>query len=264
MALTAEQHAKRADKIGASFAPMLMAGDSDAIRSEWQRLVGDPSYEPKDLSNVWPVQFGSYIEPFALDWEERKNGHALTRRGEHVTHPKLPYLGCTLDAYREHDSTVIDCKAPGAHRKLDDVVAHYTPQMIVQRSCLQADHAALLIVHGGAEPREYPIEIDPDYEKLVFERLKDFWWHVENLICPVEMPAVAAPVVAAKIYQMDDKPDWKAQAERWHQAVGAAQIAKEAEKALKLMCPPDAVKCIGAGVVITRDRAGRLSLREAK
>lgn len=264
MALTAEQHAKRADKIGASFAPALMAGDADAIRREWQRLVGDPAHEEKDLSDVWAVQFGSYVESFALDWEECKNGYKLTRRGEHVPHPKFSYLGCTLDAYRAHDSTVIDVKAPGAHRKLDDVISHYTPQMIVQRSCVGAEKASLLIVHGGAEPREYPIEIDPDYEKMVFHRLAWFWSFVERLVCPVEIPAIAAPVLAAKIYQMDDNADWKREAQRWQQALGAAQIVKEAEKNLKLMCPQDAVKCIGHGVVITRDRAGRLALREAK
>lgn len=262
MALTAEQHAKRADKIGASFAPMLMAGDTDAIRREWQRLVGDPAHEEKDLSGVWPVQFGSYIEAFALDWEERKSGHALTRRGEHVTHPTLPYLGCTLDAYREHDSTVIDCKAPGAHRKLDDVVAHYTPQMIVQRSCMEANHAALLIVHGGAEPREYPIEIDPEYETLVFERLKEFWWHVENLICPVEIPSAPAPVIELKQYDMSDNAEWRREAEKYLQSVGASQMAADAAKHLKRLMPADAAKASGFGVIAVRNRAGAISLRE--
>ena len=263
MALTAEQHAKRADKIGASFAPMLMAGNTDAIRREWQRLVGDPAYEAEDFSNNWLVAFGSFVEPFVLDWHARKTGHELTRRGESVTHPKLPYLACTLDAYREHDRTTIDCKTRIAFQKVEDVVSHYTPQMIVQRSCMQADRASLLIVHGGAEPREYPIEIDREYETMVFARLEWFWDCVERLVCPVEIPAIAAPVVAEKIYQMTDAA-WKQQADRWLQALGAAQIVKEAEKNLKLMCPQDAVKCIGSGVVITRDRANRLTLKEAK
>src|SRR6185312_16696207 len=130
MALSPEQMAARDGKITASFLPYLMAGDSDRIMREWMRLVEHPDYAPEDLSGAWPVQFGSYIETFALDWHERHTGCALTRRGEVVTHPRLPHVACTLDAWRAGDNAVIDCKALGAYRKLDEACAFYLPQMV--------------------------------------------------------------------------------------------------------------------------------------
>jgi hypothetical protein len=54
---------------------------------------------------------------------------------------------------------------------------------------------------------------------------------------------------------------WLRSAEIWIQSYQAAQTAKEQEKVLKAMMPEDAKKCFGYGVRITRDRAGRLSLR---
>jgi len=264
MSLTKKQLEAREGKITASFLPALMSGDSAKILNEWRRVVGDPGYVAEDLSDSWPVHFGSLIEPYALDWHQRKTNLPLTRRGEVVDHPDRPYFCCTLDAYREADHTVIDCKAPGQWRKIDEVVAYYTPQMIAQAACVGAAKAALLIVHGGSEPAEYPVEWTPEYEVEVWRRVDNFHAHVESLTPPVELPAVAAPVKRLKIVDMTDSSEWAAQAGRWLQAYGAAQTARDAEKELKALVPADAVKAFGAGIEITRNRAGSLSLRESK
>jgi hypothetical protein len=50
-------------------------------------------------------------------------------------------------------------------------------------------------------------------------------------------------------------------AEKWIGTRRSAEICKDAEKTMKALVPPDAKKCYGGGVRITRDRAGRLSLR---
>src|SRR6185437_8157340 len=86
--LSPAQLQARDGKITASFLPKLMAGDNAAILNEWRRVVGDPGWDPQNLDDSWPVQFGSYIEPFALDWHERKTGAFLSRRGEVVTCPE--------------------------------------------------------------------------------------------------------------------------------------------------------------------------------
>jgi predicted phage-related endonuclease len=263
MALTAAQHKARENKVTASFAPKLMSGDEAAILNEWRGLVGDPAYQPLDLSDAWAPMFGSYIEPFALDWHQRKTARPITRRGESVTHPSRPYVAATLDGYRPDDATVIDCKAPGAYRKLDDVTAYYTAQMIVQRRCVDADSAALLIVHGGAEPVEVPITWDADYEAELWRRVDAFWQCVLDLRPPFSVPPAPPPVRAERVYDMNSSNSWAVQAAAWLATYPAKREADAAEKALKALVPDDAAKCHGARVVITRNRAGSLSLREA-
>jgi predicted phage-related endonuclease len=263
MALTAAQIAARDGKVTASFAPKLMTGDQAAIINEWRGLVGDPAYQPLDLSDVWAPMFGSYIESFALDWHQRKTNRTITRRGDSVVHPSRPYVAATLDGFRCDDATVIDCKAPGAYRKIDDVVSYYTAQMIVQRRCVGADNAALLIVHGGAEPVEVPITWDTDYEAELWRRVDAFWQCVLDLRPPFSVPPAAPPVVATRIYDLSTSNSWCDSAASWLANAPAKKLAIIAEAMLKELVPADAAKCHGAGVVVTRNRAGSLSLKEA-
>jgi len=250
----------RDTRVGASFLPALMAGKSDQILQEWQRLTGDPAYEPPNFDNNWPVQLGRYLEPMVLDWHERKHG-PLTRRGEWVPHPHRPWLGCTLDGYRETDKTVLDAKVVGQWRRMEEVIAYYTPQVIVQRDCVGAENASLLIVHGGSEPVECPVTWTADYEAEVWERLDAFWDCVLSLTPPggfVEKIATPAPV---KTVDMSGLNSWTAQAATWLSTIQAKKDCEASEKELKALVPADAARCYGAGVEIKRNKVGHLSVR---
>lgn len=260
--LSPAQLQARDGKITASFLPALMAGDEKRILNEWRRVVGDPAWESENLDDSWPVQLGTYLEPFALDWHERKTGNDLTRRGEVVVHPGREYVCCTLDAYRQSDASVIDCKVIGQWRKLDDAIAHYVPQMVIQRACVEAHNAALLIVHGGAEPEEHPVTWDGDYERLVWQRVDEFWTSVETLTPPSAMPAVAAPVKAEKVYDLTGNNEWASEAVTWLNTRQAAKDFTAAEKAIKKLVPADAAKAAGHGITVSRNKAGSLSIKE--
>ncbi len=271
MALTALQLQQREGRVTASFMPALMAGDAAKVLNEWRRLVGDPDYAPEDLSDSWPVNFGSYIEPFALDWLERKSGQALSRRGEVVFHPQRPFVCATLDSYRAADATVIDCKAPGQWRKLDDVLTAYVAQMACQRACVGAEKASLLVVHGGSEPVEYPIEIPADYEAVLWERVDAFWHCVENLIPPVALPAIAAPVPPEKwrtvdLDAADGLPNWADEMRReitlWRATAAYAKTNARATKAVKDLLPDDVGLVACAGVKVSRAKNSAISVRE--
>lgn len=254
--LTVEQQRLRDGRITASFVPALMAGKEDVILREWQRLVGDPAYEPEDLSASWPVQFGSYIEAFALDWHQTRTDRALTRRGEVVVHPDFPDVSCTLDAYRSADMTVIDCKAIGMWRKLDDALPYYLPQMVVQRACVGAERASLLVVHGGSEPAEHPCEWDAEYERQVWDRIAWFRSCVESLTPPVAIAPVAPPVAAVRIVDMATSNAWAEWARTWLDTREPAKRFKSAEAEIKALVPPDAKKAHGHGVRCERTGSG--------
>jgi len=262
MALSATQHAARENKIGASFAPYLLAGDADKILQEWKRLVGAPDYEAENLEDVWAVQLGSYLESFALDWHQRRTGRVLTRRGESVPHPVRSYVAATLDCFREDDRCVIDCKVIGGWRRIDDACAFYTPQMIVQAGCVEAQAAALLIVHGGAEPAEYPITWDADYEAEVWRRIDNFYRAVCDLAPPVEMPAIAAPVPAVREADLSRSNAWVSAATEWLGNRAAAKTFSAAEKSLKALVEPDVKRAFGGGIEAIKNKAGAISIRE--
>lgn len=261
--LTDEQWAKRDGHITASFAPYLMAGDEKRMVSEWMRLVEHPDYVRPDLSREWAPSFGSYIEGFCLDWHQAKTGQELTRRGEWVEHPQYSYVGCTLDSYRDADKCVIDCKVLNRWSNLDEQRAFYTPQLLVQCRSVRAQLASLLIVYGGEEPQEYPAGWDQEYERQVWERVQWFWERVESLQPPCALPVVKGSVPAVKAYDMmatSKANAWSAHAGRWVESRDAAGIFADAAKEIKGLVPPDAVKAYGAGIQVSRSKAGALTI----
>jgi len=258
--LTLKQKAQRG-VITASFLPYLLAGDTDKILQHWRIAVGDLDVEEEDLSTNWPVQFGAYVEPFALDWHQRKTGHPLTGRGHVMTHPQRPWLTCTLDAFRAADNTVIDVKVLGGYRRLDEAIAFYTPQMVAQKSCSEATHAALLIVHGGAEPQEHPVEWTSDYELVLWLRVEEYYRNILNLVPPSPLPSIVAPVKPIKTYDMTGDNRWADAAGRWFDNAVAARDFEDAKDTLKKLTPEDAVRASGHGVTVSRAKNGHLSVK---
>ncbi|KAF0138657.1 MAG: hypothetical protein FD153_1184 [Rhodospirillaceae bacterium] len=91
------QRRARDGKLTASRVGVLMNGDEAAIYALWREMIGAPDYKPEDLSDVWAVQLGSCTESLNLDWYERRTGRSVTRRGDVVVHPTLPWAAATLD-----------------------------------------------------------------------------------------------------------------------------------------------------------------------
>ena len=260
----------RAGKITGSFANWLMAGVAPKILNEWYKLTGDPRYVPEDFSTDWGVQFGIFIERFALNWQERRKQLELSRRGEFVVHPTLPYVGCTLDAYRSADNTVVDCKAIHATADIDKAIAHYTPQMCVQRACVGADYAALLIVHGGGEPFEVNVPMDPEYEQRVFERIDQFWCCVQNRVPPVEIieaPPLTPPEQWRDINLDTDGAnynwagDMAMHLRTWADSHIAAKVNETARDEIKRLLPEDCRKLRFEAFTVSRNRARAVSIK---
>ena len=262
MALTAEQHRLRQDKLTASQVAALMTGDAEKILNLWKLHVGDPSYVEPDLSGVWPVRLGEATEALNLEWYSRKYG-AISRVGEVVT-GNPDWMACTLDAWDTQRGCPVEGKHVGGREPLEIITARYAPQTTWQMMVTKAKECALSVIMGANEPIVEYLPFDAAYGAELMKRAEQFMACVESLTPPVSLPAVAAPVVAAKIYDMQGNNVWGNYAAAWLGSKEAAQKNKDAEKELKLLVPADGAKAMGHGVTISRNRAGSLALREDK
>lgn len=261
MSLTPAQLAAREGRLTASQVACLMTGDEAKILNLWRGLVGDPAYVEDDLSDVWAVNLGSVTETLSLDWYERKHA-PVTRRGEVVVHPTVDWAACTLDGWDDSLPGPVECKHVGGFEPRATVIQRYMPQIHWQMVCTASRRAAISIIEGAREPVVEIVEWDEGYAAEIWNRAAAFWRCVETLTPPVALPAVAAPVKAEKVVDMATSNEWGDAAGTWLADAPAAKRAAKAEKALKALVPADAARCHGHGVQITRDRAGRLSVKE--
>lgn len=259
--LSPAQIEARDGKLTASRVACLMTGDEAEIMNLWLELVGDPAWEREDLSGVWAVQLGSHTEALNLDWHEKKTGKKVIRRGEVVVHPELEWAACTLDGWVE-EGYCVEAKHVGGREPINVIIDRYQPQLQWTMFVTGARKAAISIIMGASEPIVEYIDRDDQYIEEMVKRAKAFMHHVWNLTPPVALPSVASPVRPEKTYDMQGSNAWAADAVTWLSTKQARKDCEAAEKSLKGLVPADAVRCHGYGVVITRDRAGRLSLRE--
>jgi len=259
--LSPEQVKARAGRFGASDVGVLMRGETGPILELWKEKTGHPEHVPLDLSGVWAVQLGNATEQLNLTWAERKYGPVL-RRGQNVIAFDPEWAACTLDGWLEDHKVPIECKHVGGREPYEVVVERYQPQLQWIMFVTDAREIAFSVIIGANEPVIEFIPADPEYIGELVLRATQFWRHVQDKTPPVDVPTVPPPALIKKTYDMSSHPAWPASAASWLQSYGAVEIAKHHEKILKALMPDDAKVCHGCGVRITRDRAGRLSLRE--
>jgi predicted phage-related endonuclease len=259
--LSLDQIAARKGKLTASRIACLMNGDAVAILRLYQEFIGEA--EPEDLSHVWPIRLGECTETLQLDWYEERNG-TVSRRGEVVTDHNLPWAAATLDGWIDALNCPIECKHVGGREPFEVVVERYQPQMQWQMLVTGANECALSVIMGANEPIVEFIPFAPEYADEMVKRGTQFMKFVAQRTPPVALDPVPAPVDASKVYDMTGSNEWASSAADWLTNVNAADACRMAEKIIKAMVPADAKKCEGHGIRVTRDRAGRLSLRAAQ
>jgi hypothetical protein len=163
-----------------------------------------------------------------------------------------------------------EVKVTGAWRRLDEVVAYYTPQVIAQMRCRQASRGALLIVHGGSEPSEIPIVPDSSYEQVLWERMAAFELCVQTLTPPAPLARIVPPEQWRTIdlaSLAEPWPNWAHELafdlERWRDVRPLAQEFEEITDHIKSLLPDDVGRFTCAGVTIRRNRRGALTIKDA-
>jgi hypothetical protein len=261
MALTAQQIEARTGKLTASRVACLMTADETKIMDLWREMTGDPTFQPEDLSGVWPVQLGVATEALNLAWFERKHG-AVVRQGEVAVDLFHEWAAATLDGWSVQYGCPVECKHVGGREPLERIIERYEPQMQWQMLVTSAEQCALSVIMGADEPVIEFVPHDADYARELLSRAQQFMECVWSRTAPVALPAVAAPVRPTKTYDMTGSNSWASHAATWIETYAAKQAATAAEKEIKLLVPDDAVLCHGHGVSVKRDKAGRLSLRQ--
>lgn len=260
MTLTAEQIKAREGKLTASRVAVLMNGDAAGILQLYQEMIGEN--EPENLDHIWAVRLGSLTESLNLDWFEMKGGR-LSQRGIVVVHKKFPWAAATLDAWSDELNCPVETKHVGGREPLEVIIDRYQPQMQWQMEVTGAEQCALSVIMGAREPVVEFIERDAAYASEMLARGSQFMDFVRRRQPPVVLPAVPPPCDPTKIIDMTGSNQWADRAHEWLTTKGAAETCKTAEKVLKALVPENAKRCHGHSIQITRDRAGRLSLREA-
>ncbi len=259
MMLSPQQIEARKGRLTASRISALVSGDRDKIMRLWREMLGMEVEE--DLSRVWAVQRGAATEELNLRWYAMKNG-PISRQGEVVDHPVHDWAACTLDAWINDLACPLEAKDVGGQEPLEIIIDRYQPQMTWTMECTGAVQCAISVIMGAREPVVEFIEYDAEYAAELVRRGEMFMACVRERREPVALEVLAAPAIVDTVYEMTTSNAWMSYAIEWLDSKEAASRNKDAEKLLKNLVPSDAKKCFGGGVRITRDRAGRLSLRE--
>lgn len=260
MSLSLEQRAARRGKMTASRVAVLMTADAEGIMRLYQEMIGELLEE--DLSNVWAVQLGAATESLNLDWYAKKFRHAVTRRGEVWTNDVLDWMAATLDGWDADDRHPIECKHVGGFEPLEVLVDRYQPQCQWQMLVTGALQCALSVIMGAREPIVEFIKADPDYQQEMLDRADYFMMCVALRQPPVKIAEpVEPPGEPDAVIDMRGNNAWTDYAMSFMENEDAADRYEEAKKGLKGLVPENAKRCFGAGIRVTRDRAGRLHIR---
>ena len=259
--LTDAQIAARRGRLTGSRIRCLMVADAVGIMRLYREMIGEEQEE--DLSRVWPVQLGIATEHLNLTWYEMRN-NPVSRRGEVVIHPAHDWAAVTLDGWDEVLNCPVETKHTGGREPLEVVVDRYPPQRQGPMECTGPSQGAISVIRGASPPIVEYIERGADSAAEMVRRGHQFMQCVWARRLPVALDPAPAPIIADKTYDMSGSNTWADQAAEWLETIEAADRNEQAEKILKSIVPPDARKAHGAGCQITRDRAGRLSLRIAQ
>ena len=268
MVLSAEQLALKAFKLSASMLPILMHGDAASISRLYCEEIGEIEREPANYA----MQLGSMIEPFILDYQQRKTEQPITRRGEVVDHPTIPEFCCTLDGYRSFDDAVIETKFLAPFRNKEEFVSYYYPQVLAQMRCTNAARGILLAARGTSEPEEYDITPKPGddnatlYEMAMWARVEEFRLCLRTFTPPFPMPRVVPPELWRVVdLSKEPMPNWGyallPTLRLFEETRDAAEIHDQAGKDARSLVPDDVSIVLAGEHRLSRNKKGNISIR---
>src|SRR5215204_3393184 len=177
----------RCSYIGGSDARTIVGRDEAALLRLWREKRGE--VEPEDLSGDLVVQFGCATEDLNRRWFERETGRRLGAVQRFLRHPKLEWMGATLDGLVEEEGAVFEAKfmLPWAFTE-ESAAEKHMPQLQHNMLVTRTRKAYLSILTGGGKWVSIEVEADPVYQTVLLQ--------VERIgaVCaPVKYPRFLGP-----------------------------------------------------------------------
>lgn len=247
--------------VGGSDATIIGKADPAAINKLWAFKRGAP---PEDLSEELAVQLGIFTEPFNIAWTEKKLGRRITRRGEVVRHPDIPWMAATLDGW--DDGRVVQAKHVNGFWKPAELLAHYSFQLHHEMIVTGAREALLVVIFGNQKHEIFTVPYDAYFAGELLEAEEAFWAAVQDGREPHPAPVAPLPLPAEALVPVDmtGSNEFADAAARWLQHRPSAEAFAKAEADLKGLIPDTAAKAYGYGVEVVRNARGAKSVRALK
>lgn len=254
-------------------------GGSDAMkiaRGDWRALYNEKVglTEPEDLSEVFKVQLGIATEPLHRRWFAKLTGFEVQDAPPFQTHSMHDWMYANLDGWLPHHETFVEFKHTNARATLREKARYYMPQLQHYLAVTGSAFAYFSIIKGNDDPEFCLVDRNESYIDELVEMEKSFWWHVQNKVPPEIEPKGQAQGMEAKAAEvlidgmrtvdMASSNEWVSHAIDWLGTREAAALNEAKAKEIKALVPEDAAEAFGAGVIVRRDRRGRLSLRTMK
>ncbi len=255
-----EWHAERRKGIGGSDAPKIMKGAwGDLYDQKTGASAGD------DLSNVLPVQMGSWTEPLNRYWFTKQTGVELTIDNcDHLGHPEHLWMRANLDgwAFGKGGVSIFEAKHVSAFAKDGEIVDRYYPQLQHCMAVTGAGHTYLSVFFGNSKWAMFEISASPEYQAQLIAREAEFWGHVERGERPgeAEDKSITIALDDMREVSMTGNNAWASGAADWLENQSGAKVFKTAEKELKELVEADVKLATGHGIKIARSKNGAMRI----
>jgi predicted phage-related endonuclease len=238
-----------------------MGYDVTALVRLWREKRGE--LHPEDLSKNLIVQFGLATEELNRRWFERETGRQLGHVQKFVRHPKLEWMGATLDGMVREEAAVFEAKfmLPWSFTE-EGAAEKHMPQLQHNMLVTGARRAYLSILTGGGKWVMIEVDADPVYQTVLLQIERIFWRCVKTGEVPsiygAEPPRAKIPIV--RVVDMTTSNAWGEHAVTFARTRAAHAEHETAKAELKLLVPEDAREAFGHGIRAKRSKSGAISI----
>jgi predicted phage-related endonuclease len=260
-------------------------GGSDAnriMRGDWHKLWLEKTGRqvPEDLSKNLAVQIGVITEPVNIRFfEYEKNFKVISNAGELRQQDQFMFASYDGVVMNSDNGSVaetkvplpIECKHTNSNNTMDNCVQNYMPQLQHYLMVSKAPYIYLSVIFGNNRYETCKVDADKTYQKKLYEIEKSFWQYVQEDKEPENLDITDLPKLAGKIKVNDmitidfDKTgnnEFLSHASRWGETKPVADEHKALGTILKGFIPDDCRKATGGNVLITRTKAGYLTIKQ--
>lgn len=248
-------------------------------RGEWLELWREKveGASQVDLSRVWKPMLGLHTEPLHARWHAMTTGDELIQMEDRPHYvPGLahvePYHAATFDRWVVADDCPLEMKHTNARNCLRDCANDYMPQIQWQMHVSGADRLRFSIICGNEEPDWGYVARDHEYIDRQ-RRMADVFWKLVIQEIPPDSTGLGGepdeqladlakiiPVNSLRPYDYSLNNEWCDKARRYVEIKPIADECAVLNTAIKELVPADASEVTGAGVRVSRNKKGSLTL----